>query len=50
MPSMWLYTDLPIGNYTCQVYAQAAAPEGGTATGVLLDPGGYGDVILATEY
>jgi hypothetical protein len=43
-----VYTNLPIGNYTGQVYAQAAP--GGTATGVILDPGGWGEVILATEY
>lgn len=43
-----VYTNLAIGNYTGQVYAQAAPA--GTATGVILDPGGWGEVILATEY
>lgn len=42
-----VYTALPIGTYTVQVYAQAAP--GGTATGVVLDPGGWGERILATE-
>jgi hypothetical protein len=43
-----VYTHLAPGNYTCQVYAQAAP--GGTANGVVLDPGGWGEAILATEF
>ena len=43
-----LYTPLGAGNYTCQVFAQAAP--GGTASGIVLDPGGWGDAILATEF
>jgi hypothetical protein len=43
-----VYTSLAIGTYTAQVYAQAAP--GGTATGVILDPGGWGEAILATEF
>ena len=43
-----VYTSLAIGTYTAQVYAQAAP--GGTATGVVLDPGGWGEAILATEF
>jgi len=42
-----VYTGLPAGHYTCQVYAQAAPS--GTATGVILDPGEWGETILATE-
>jgi len=43
-----VYTPLGAGNYTCQVFAQAAP--GGTASGIVLDPGGWGDAILATEF
>ena len=43
-----VYTHLAAGTYTCQVYAQAAPS--GTATGVILDPGGWGEAILATEF
>ncbi len=43
-----VYTALAVGNYTAQVYAQAAPS--GTATGVILDPGGWGEVVLATEF
>jgi hypothetical protein len=43
-----VYTNLAIGTYTAQVYAQAAP--GGTATNVILDPGGWGEAILATEF
>jgi len=43
-----MYTKLAPGTYTVQVYAQAAPA--GTATGVILDPGGWGEVILATEF
>lgn len=43
-----VYTGLAVGSYTCQVYAQAAPS--GTATDVILDPGGWGEVILATEF
>ena len=43
-----VYTALTVGTYTGQVYAQAAPS--GTATGVVLDPGGWGEVILATEF
>jgi hypothetical protein len=43
-----VYASLPIGAYTAQVYAQAAPA--GTATGVILDPGGWGEAILATEF
>jgi len=43
-----VYTTLAVGAYTGQVYAQAAPS--GTATGVVLDPGGWGEVILATEF
>jgi len=43
-----VYTALAIGTYTVQVYAQAAPA--GTATGVILDPGGWGEAILATEF
>jgi hypothetical protein len=43
-----VYTHLAVGSYTCQVYAQAAPA--GTATGVILDPGGWGEAILATEF
>jgi len=43
-----VYTNLAVGSYTAQVYAQAAPS--GTATGVILDPGGWGEVILATEF
>lgn len=43
-----IYTALRVGTYTGQVYAQAAPS--GTATGVILDPGGWGEVILATEF
>ena len=46
----------PIGDYDeppskgdkRQMYAQAAP--GGTATNVILDPGGWGEAILATEF
>lgn len=43
-----VYTNLAVGTYTGQVYAQAAPS--GTATGVILDPGGWGEAILATEF
>ena len=43
-----VYTALAVGTYTGQVYAQAVPS--GTATGVILDPGGWGEVILATEF
>lgn len=43
-----VYTRLKPDTYTMQVYA-ASAPAG-TATGVILDPGGWGQVILATEF
>lgn len=43
-----VYTSLPVGTYRVQVYA-AAAPSG-TATGIILDPGGWGEAILATEF
>lgn len=43
-----VYTALAVGTYTAQVYAQAAPS--GSATGVILDPGGWGEVILATEF
>jgi hypothetical protein len=43
-----VYTALKPGTYKAQVYAQAAP--GGTATGVILDPGGWGEAILATEF
>lgn len=43
-----VYTNLPIGTYTIQLYGQAAP--GGTATKVILDPGGWGERILATEF
>lgn len=43
-----VYVRLKPGTYTMQVYA-ASAPTG-TATGVILDPGGWGQVILATEF
>lgn len=43
-----VYTHLPMGSYKCQVYAQTAPA--GTATGVVLDPGGWGEAVLATEF
>ena len=43
-----VYTNLKPGIYSVQVYA-ASAPSG-TATNVILDPGGWGEVILATEF
>jgi hypothetical protein len=43
-----VYTHLHPGAYSIQVYA-AAAPSG-TATDVILDPGGWGEAIIATEY
>ena len=43
-----VYTNLSPGTYRIQVYAQAAPS--GTATGVILDLGGWGEVILATEF
>jgi hypothetical protein len=43
-----VYTALKPGTYKAQVYAQAAPA--GTATGVILDPGGWGEAILATEF
>ncbi|MCW3109274.1 MAG: hypothetical protein JWQ09_3780 [Segetibacter sp.] len=43
-----VYTNLAPGTYRVQVYAQAAPA--GTATGVILDPGGWGEAILATEF
>lgn len=43
-----VYTSLQPGTYHVQVYA-AAAPSG-TASGVILDPGGWGEAILATEF
>ena len=43
-----VFTKLKPGTYTMQVYA-ASAPAG-TASGVILDPGGWGEVILATEF
>lgn len=43
-----VYTKLKPGTYSVQVYA-ASAPTG-TATNVILDPGGWGEVILATEF
>lgn len=43
-----VYTNLHSGIYQIQVYA-AAAPSG-TATGVILDPGGWGEAIIATEF
>jgi len=43
-----VYTHLAPGTYKVQVFA-AAAPTG-TATNVILDPGGWGEAILATEF
>ena len=43
-----VYTKLVPGTYSVQVYA-ASAPSG-TAAGVILDPGGWGEAILATEF
>lgn len=43
-----VFIRLKPGTYTMQVYA-ASAPAG-TASGVILDPGGWGEVILATEF
>lgn len=43
-----VYTHLAPGTYTVQVYAHAAP--GGTASNVILDPGGWGERILATEF
>jgi hypothetical protein len=43
-----VYTNLNPGTYHIQVYAQAAPS--GTATGVILDPGGWGEAIIATEF
>lgn len=43
-----VYTSLAPGPYRVQVYA-AAAPSG-TASGVILDPGGWGEAIIATEF
>ena len=43
-----VYTALKSGTYKAQVYAQAAPA--GTATGVILDPGGWGEAVLATEF
>lgn len=43
-----VYTQLAPGTYKMQVYAWAAP--GGTASKVILDPGGWGECILATEF
>ena len=43
-----VYTNLAPGFYSIQVYADAAPS--GTASGVILDPGGWGEAILATEF
>ena len=43
-----VYSALAVGTYTAQVYAQAFPS--GTAAGVILDPGGWGEAILATEF
>jgi len=43
-----VYTNLKPGTYHVQVYA-AAAPSG-AATNVILDPGGWGEAIIATEF
>lgn len=43
-----VYTNLTPGAHRVQVYA-AAAPSG-TATGIILDPGGWGEAIIATEF
>jgi hypothetical protein len=43
-----VYAKLAPGTYSVQVYAQAAPS--GSAAGVILDPGGWGEVILATEF
>jgi hypothetical protein len=43
-----VYTGLPKGSYTVQIYAQAPNA-GSSAKGIVLDPGGWGEAILATE-
>lgn len=44
-----IYTSLPAGTYTARMYARA--PNGGaSATGLILDSGGWGARILITEY
>lgn len=43
-----MYTSLTSGTYTIRMFAQSSA-NSGTATGVLLDPGGFGAKIICTE-
>jgi len=43
-----VFTNLAAGTHTIRMYAQV--PNSGTATGVLLDPGGWGARIIAKEY
>lgn len=44
-----VYVGLAAGSYTAQMYAQAAN-SGSSAKGVVLDPGGWGERILVTEF
>jgi hypothetical protein len=44
-----VYTQLAPGTYKAQMYCQVPNV-GATAKGIVLDPGGWGAVILATEF
>lgn len=44
-----VYVGLRAGNYTAQMYA-LAPNAGSSAKGIVLDPGGWGERILVTEF
>ncbi len=44
-----VYIGLTGGGYTAQMYAQASN-KGSSAKGIVLDPGGWGEKILVTEF
>lgn len=44
-----IYVGLPAGSYTGQIYAQAPNP-GSSAKGIVIDPGGWGEKVLITEF
>jgi hypothetical protein len=44
-----IYVGLPAGSYAGQIYAQAPNP-GSSAKGIVIDPGGWGEKVLITEF
>jgi hypothetical protein len=44
-----IYVGLPAGNYTGRIYAQSPNP-GSSATGITIDPGGWDETVLITEF